>query len=322
MEQVQYVDYSPALAPYFEAINVEWLERYFYVEDIDKEVLGNPEKYIIQPGGTIIFAKVGNQIAGTVALKLVSPGVFEMTKMGVSPEFQGLKLGEGLAVRILDKAREMGAHKVILYSSTKLKPAISLYRKLGFTELERETGHYERSDIKMEIPMNKAMNKAERDVLIQSYGTAYDRIIEALKLFPKEMWTWKPAPHKWSIQENIIHLADSEANAFARCRKFITEPGSTVMAYNQDKWAEVCNYQEQSAEDALELFRLLRKMSFDLIKKVSEETWNHTVEHPENGTMLFTDWLRIYENHTHINQMKRVFEAWKEFEKSGRMIYV
>ena len=38
----------------------------------------------------------------------------------------------------------------MLYSSTKLTPAINLYRKVGFKEVELEKdSHYERSNIKM-----------------------------------------------------------------------------------------------------------------------------------------------------------------------------
>lgn len=321
MNEVKIIPYSPALAHHFERINTEWLERYFYVEPIDKEVLGKPDQYIVGPGGTIIFAAIGEEIVGTVALMPAGPGVYEMTKMGVSPEHQGKKVGVLLAREILHLAEKMGAEKVILYSSTKLSPAINLYRKLGFTEIYCEPGHYQRSDIKMELPMDKSLNKDQRNEMLESYGKAYDKIVEALKTFPKEMWQWKPAPHKWSIHEQIIHLADSEANSFVRCRRFIAEPGSGVMAYDQDTWARKCDYHSQSAEDALELFRLLRKMSYDLLKIQTEGVWSNTIEHPENGTMTFTDWLRVYENHTHINQMNRVYTAWKTFQETGKLIY-
>ena len=86
------------------------------------------------------------------------------------------------------------------------------------------------------------MIKQERDLLIESYGKAYDSLIEALKEFPKEMWQWKPTPEKWSIHEIIIHIADSEANSFIRCRRFIAEPGSGVYGYDENKWAERLDY--------------------------------------------------------------------------------
>ena len=158
------------------------------------------------------------------------------------------------------------------------------------------------------------MTKQERYVLVEAYGMAYDILIKALKEFPKEMWQWKPTPEKWSIHEIIIHIADSEANSFIRCRRFIAEPGSGVYGYDENKWAERLDYHSQNIEDSLLLFKLLRQASCDLIKTISDEIWESaTVNHSENGIMSFGQWLKIYEEHipVHIRQMKRNLEAWK-----------
>lgn len=158
------------------------------------------------------------------------------------------------------------------------------------------------------------MTIQERNTLIESYGNAYNLLIEALKQFPKEMWQWKPTPKKWSIHEVIIHITDSEANSFVRCRRFIAETGSGVYGYDENKWAENLDYHSQNINDSLELFKLLRKASYDLIKTVNEEVWQTaTVQHSENGVMTFEQWLKVYEEHipVHIHQMQRNFEAWK-----------
>jgi len=158
------------------------------------------------------------------------------------------------------------------------------------------------------------MNQIERNALIENYGRAYELFTKALKKYPEGMWTFKPAPEKWSIRQIIIHLADSEANSYFRCRRFIAEPGSKVLGYNQDRWADTLFCNEQNTADALELFRLLRKMSFDLIKNLPEEYWSRTVMHEVSGEMTMQRWLEIYEEHIpkHIGQMERVFEAWKQ----------
>ncbi len=158
------------------------------------------------------------------------------------------------------------------------------------------------------------MTQPERNALIESYGNAYTLLVDALKEFPKEMWQWKPAPEKWSIHEIVIHITDSEANSFVRCRRFIAEPGSGVYGYDENKWAKHLDYHSQSIEESLELFRLLRKASYDLIKAVSDETWQTaTVHHSENGLMKFEEWLKTYEEHipVHIRQMQRNFKAWR-----------
>ena len=161
------------------------------------------------------------------------------------------------------------------------------------------------------------MTTEERNTLIESYGKAYYVLVEALKEFPTEIWQWKPAPEKWSIHEVIIHITDSEVNSYVRCRRFIAEPGSGVYGYDENKWAKNLDYHSQSLEESLALFKLLRKASYDLIKTVSEETWQTaTVQHSENGEVKFEEWLRTYEEHVpvHIKQMKRNFEGWKNLK--------
>lgn len=156
------------------------------------------------------------------------------------------------------------------------------------------------------------MTHTERNQKIESYGQAYKRLVEGLKQFPPEMWLFKPAPDHWSIHEIVIHLADSEANSYIRCRRLIAEPGQAVMAYDEMGWAAALNYQQQSTQDALELFRWLRHNTYQLIRALPESVWAHTIYHPENGTMTMDDWLGVYERHIpdHLAQMQVNYEAW------------
>jgi hypothetical protein len=157
------------------------------------------------------------------------------------------------------------------------------------------------------------MHRAERDELIRSYGQAYDTLIDAIEQYPSEMWQWKPTPEKWSIHEVIIHITDSEANSYIRCRRFIAEPGSGVYGYDENKWAKALSYHDQSTDEALLLFKLLRESSYKLIKGLPDEIWaTATVQHSESGTMSFEQWLKVYEEHVpvHIRQMERNYQAW------------
>jgi ribosomal protein S18 acetylase RimI-like enzyme len=307
---IRIIEYTPAHQPIFERLNRHWIEQYFRMEPTDEAVLTRPDEHIMALGGAILMAEKEGEPVGTVALKKVDEHTFEMTKMAVDPAHRGLRLGGALVLASLNKAREMGAKKVILYSSTVLENAIRLYRKLGFLELPVEPGVYERADIKMEFSLSSVPDRAERESLIASYGTAPERLKKALSAIPREAWAWKPAPHRWSIHEILLHLADSEANSYIRCRKFIAEPGSTITAYDQEAWARLLHYPSQSTEDALQVYSLLRHVSWQLIKALPEEIWSHTIHHPENGEMRFTDWLRIYENHTHIGQIQRNYAQW------------
>ena len=157
------------------------------------------------------------------------------------------------------------------------------------------------------------MTHDERKNKIELYGKGPDQLVEALQEFQREMWQYKPAPNRWSVHEIIIHLADSEASSYVRCRFLIAEPGRTVMPYDQDLWAQKLNYHAQSTDDAIALFRLLRRASYDLIKDLPASAWSATLHHPEHGEYTFDRWLDIYTNHTswHIAQMRKNLEAWR-----------
>src|SRR5689334_25206645 len=110
------------------------------------------------------------------------------------------------------------------------------------------------------------MNAHTRAHKILSYGNAYALLVDTLRHFPREMWHFKPAPDQWSIHEIVIHLTDSEANSYIRCRRCIAEPGQAVMAYDEAQWAAALRYRDQHVEAALDLFKALRVQTSQLIR--------------------------------------------------------
>ena len=149
---VEIIEYQPRYKDAFKLLNYEWLEKYFYVEKIDSEVLSKPEHYFINKGGYIFFAKYNDDIVGTSALFKHKDEGFELTKMAVTEKFQGLKIGEKLALAAIDKARSLGVKSLFLETNSKLLPAIKLYKKLGFKPEKypnSKSEHYQRADTYM-----------------------------------------------------------------------------------------------------------------------------------------------------------------------------
>ncbi|MDF2158478.1 GNAT family N-acetyltransferase [Algoriphagus sp. CAU 1675] len=151
MQTIEIIPFRPELQPAFESINKEWVEELFSLEAFDRAQLEHPKENIIDQGGAIIFAKSGDEILGTVGLAKVNETTYELIKMGVSKKAQGRGIGMILGKAIIQKAREMGAKKVILYSHSKLGPALKIYKKLGFQAACIEEGKYVRCDTKMEL---------------------------------------------------------------------------------------------------------------------------------------------------------------------------
>jgi len=153
----------------------------------------------------------------------------------------------------------------------------------------------------------------DREQKIELYGKGYQQLIDALPRFPQEMWDFKPSPDRWSLHEMLIHIADSDANAYVKCRKLIAQPGKPVNDYNQDAWSNVLDYKGQSVENALELFKLIRKTTYDLLRNTPDIIWVKATGYAEEGTITLDDWLDIYANHIpdHIKQMEKNYVAWQ-----------
>ncbi|OJJ19336.1 hypothetical protein BKI52_21220 [marine bacterium AO1-C] len=155
LDEVKIVDFQPSYQPHFAQLNYEWISRYFKVEPHDQELLDHPQREIIDKGGYICFAELNGEIVGTCGLYKLREGVYELIKMAVDDKARGRQVGKKIGLHVLEAAKQMGAHRVELQSNTVLKPAINLYRKLGFTEakMDETSKDYARSNILMIIDL-------------------------------------------------------------------------------------------------------------------------------------------------------------------------
>jgi GNAT superfamily N-acetyltransferase len=147
------VDFDPRWRDDFARLNLEWLRRWFVVEPVDEEVLGDPEGHILAGGGRVLFAldTGGERAIGTVALRHDGDGVYEMTKMAVEPGQRGTGVGRALVLAAIDAYRTLRGRELFLESSSILVPALRLYESAGFAHrpAPRPGSHYARADVHM-----------------------------------------------------------------------------------------------------------------------------------------------------------------------------
>ena len=150
---VEIVPYEKQYQQVFKELNAEWISGFFRMEDADYKALDNPEDYILNKGGFIFVALYKKKPSGVCALIKMNNSnyQYELAKMAVSPKAQGKNLGGLLGQAIIDKAKSLNASKIYLESNTILKPAINLYRKLGFQKVVGLSSPYERCNIQMEL---------------------------------------------------------------------------------------------------------------------------------------------------------------------------
>lgn len=151
---VEIVTYRPDFSGDFDRLNRAWLEKYFTVEPLDEEYLGDPEGHILRPGGEIFFAVEAGRVIGTCAAIPQPDGSFELAKLAVTPGAQGRGIGRTLALAVIAFARARGAQRVLLVSNSALVPALRLYESLGFCyQLIPESRPYIDADVFMELAL-------------------------------------------------------------------------------------------------------------------------------------------------------------------------
>ena len=149
--EVNIINFKNEYEKHFYDLNIEWLNNFFEVEEYDHKILSNAKKYIIDKGGKIFFAVLGDKIIATVALMPTENELtYELTKMAVKPKYRNIGVGKKLLNKCIEFSNNNGFESIILYSNKKLKNAIHLYKLFGFEEIKMEIkSPYSRANIKM-----------------------------------------------------------------------------------------------------------------------------------------------------------------------------
>ena len=146
--------YRPEDQPAFASLNRAWLTEYGLLEPPDERQLMDPIGQILAPGGQIFVARHSGTVIGTCAVLPIGGGVSELLKLAVAPSAQGLGLGRRLVKGCLDWAREQGAQRLVLESSSKLGAALRLYEGLGFRRAPLPADSmYVTADVYMELDL-------------------------------------------------------------------------------------------------------------------------------------------------------------------------
>jgi hypothetical protein len=124
---------------------------------------------------------------------------------------------------------------------------------------------------------------------------------------------FKPAPEKWSLRQIVAHVADSEIVAADRFRRLIAEDNPTLMAYDQNAWANNLDYTRRKTSESVETFRRLRAENYELLKGLAPEAFERAGTHSERGPITLRNHLETMAAHadSHARQIRAVREAYK-----------
>ena len=151
--KVKIIEYSYQYQQEFKSLNLEWLDKYNLTESHDLMVLDDPQGTILDRGGFIWLAIDNDKLVGSAALMKEHEGEYELAKMAVTATYRGRGISKQLIETCLNKAKEIGAKKLSLFSNHQLLTALKLYEKYGFRHVEVKDSPFETADVKMELDL-------------------------------------------------------------------------------------------------------------------------------------------------------------------------
>lgn len=154
---MEIVKYQKKYEKSFIELNKAWVEKFFVMEKEDYEILDHVEDFL-EKGGMIFFAVEGEQVLATCMVIPSSEKVWEICKLAADENYQGNGAGSAVFKACMDYAIERGAEKLTLISNHILKPALHIYKKFGFENVEVDRGdEYARCDVQCEYIVPKAV---------------------------------------------------------------------------------------------------------------------------------------------------------------------
>ena len=154
--------------------------------------------------------------------------------------------------------------------------------------------------------------------LLKDFNRTTTLFIRNVNNIPNYILSYRPFDDAWTVHEHIIHVADSELNAFLRLKTILAENGKSTFVIDEDKWVDNLFYNKESIEDYLILFKYIRKVEYNLLCKINSNIYDHNyVIHQNYGKVDIKTWIDWYTSkhiYMHLEYIKRNINI---YEKEG-----
>ena len=120
----------------------------------------------------------------------------------------------------------------------------------------------------------------------------------------------RPFEGKWTPNEVLGHLTDSEWTYGYRLRLILSEDEPAIIGTDQDRWVAAQRFNEREPAELVEMFRSLRELNLAAWRKVTPGEMARKGRHNERGEESLAQMFRMLAGHdlAHIDQINRYLE--------------
>lgn len=124
--------------------------------------------------------------------------------------------------------------------------------------------------------------------------------------------TFRPAPHEWSIIENIGHLIDVDVVMRGRIGKIIAVENPQLEPMDPDQFVRKADYQSKNASSLLNSFAEQRAELIEELRFLRPDALKRAGTHPTRGAVSIMDIIVLLANHddVHTQQIAQTLEAY------------
>ena len=133
--------------------------------------------------------------------------------------------------------------------------------------------------------------------IIEQFERGGEKLRRAIAGLSREDLLAFPVPGTWSIQQIVIHLADSELVGIDRMKRVIAEENPLLIGYDETKFSQRLFYEEQSAEGAVTLVDVSRREFAKVLRKLPADAFARTGIHNEVGKLTLGELVQKYVKH-------------------------
>lgn len=128
-----------------------------------------------------------------------------------------------------------------------------------------------------------------------------------------ELLRFRPIPEKWSVHENIAHLACYQPRVIVRTNKILKEENPSFESYIPEEDHEFTKFLSMSANELLSPLKSNRLELVYLMSNLTDEQLKRTGVHSKFGKMNLVEWTEFFLLHEahHIYTIFKLIQGQK-----------
>lgn len=147
--------------------------------------------------------------------------------------------------------------------------------------------------------------------IIDQYEQGGQKLRDAVRGLLQTDMRWVPPPDadvgRWSIQQVVLHLMDSDLIWTARMKCIVAEDDPLIVGYDESKFAANLFYDQQDADGAIHIFDLNRRQFAGVLRILPDTAFARPGRHNERGAITLgqsVHWMVEHVEH-HLGFIRR-----------------